>query len=250
MRNTEPHQKCSSRTPPTIGPMALPAENAEIQTATARERWPGSWNMLKMSDRVDGARVAPAMPRAARLAMSISGVVENAASDRQRAERRRADEQQLAPADAVAERAHGHEEAGDHEPVDVDDPEQLAAARLEVLADRRDGQVQDRQVHDVEQAGQGEDAQADPLLATGARPARRRSGRHRGGVMPAPPVVEPRGELVEQLARAALALLDPVEAVEEDAVLGERPGGSRRRRREARGDASDAEMRCPSMVIS
>ena len=36
--------------------------------------------MVKMSDRVEGAMVAPAIPMMARLAMSISGLVENAAS--------------------------------------------------------------------------------------------------------------------------------------------------------------------------
>ena len=45
--------------------MALPAENAEIQTAIARDRCPGSWNMLKISDSVDGASVAPGDARAA-----------------------------------------------------------------------------------------------------------------------------------------------------------------------------------------
>jgi hypothetical protein len=78
-RNTEPHQKCSRSRPPRIGPTALPAENAEIQIAIARARWPGSWNMLKMSDSVPGPSVAPATPRRARLAISISGLVENAA---------------------------------------------------------------------------------------------------------------------------------------------------------------------------
>ena len=61
-RKTEPHQKCSSRMPPSTGPIALPAEKAEIQTPMATARCFGSWNMLKMSDRVDGASVAPAMP--------------------------------------------------------------------------------------------------------------------------------------------------------------------------------------------
>ena len=47
--------------------------------AVVRCLW--SWNMLKISDSVDGARVAPAMPSRARLTISrISGVVENAAS--------------------------------------------------------------------------------------------------------------------------------------------------------------------------
>ena len=78
MRKTEPHQKCSSSTPPTTGPIALPAENAEIQIAIASRAAPGSWNMLKISDRVEGASVAPAIPSSARLAISISGLVEKA----------------------------------------------------------------------------------------------------------------------------------------------------------------------------
>ena len=36
--------------------------------------------MLRISDRVDGARVAPATPSRARVAMSISALVEKAAS--------------------------------------------------------------------------------------------------------------------------------------------------------------------------
>ena len=78
IRKTEPHQKCSRSTPPTTGPMALPAENAEIQIAMALARCPGCLNMLKMSERVEGAIVAPAMPSSARLAMSISGLIEMA----------------------------------------------------------------------------------------------------------------------------------------------------------------------------
>ena len=46
--------------------------------ATVRSR--ASRNMLRISDSVDGARVAPAMPSSARVAISISALVENAAS--------------------------------------------------------------------------------------------------------------------------------------------------------------------------
>ena len=79
-RNTEPHQNASSISPPSTGPTALPAENAPIHTPTATERSRGSRNMWKISDSVDGARVAPASPSSARLTMSISALVENAAS--------------------------------------------------------------------------------------------------------------------------------------------------------------------------
>jgi hypothetical protein len=111
--------------------------------------------------------------------MSISALCEDA----DRAERGGADQEQLPPPDPVAKGAHRHEEARDHEPVDVDDPEELGAARVEVLADRRHREVEDRQVHHVEQAGEGEDGQADPLAPAGAAGRRggvRGRGRHRG----------------------------------------------------------------------
>ena len=60
--------------------MALPAEKAEIQTPIATARWRWSWNIAKISDSVEGARVAPAIPSSARLTISMSGLVENAAS--------------------------------------------------------------------------------------------------------------------------------------------------------------------------
>ena len=78
-RNTDPHQNSSSMAPPSTGPMADPAENAPIQNPMAIERCLGSWNMWKISDRVDGARVAPAIPSRARLTISDSAVGENAA---------------------------------------------------------------------------------------------------------------------------------------------------------------------------
>ena len=46
----------------------------------ATDRCLGSWNMWKISDRVEGARVAPASPSRARAAISDSALGENAAS--------------------------------------------------------------------------------------------------------------------------------------------------------------------------
>ncbi len=79
-RNTEPHQKCAKSAPPTSGPIALPASRLVIHAEIAIVRCCASRNMLRINDRVDGIRVAPAMPSSARAAISISGVVENAAS--------------------------------------------------------------------------------------------------------------------------------------------------------------------------
>src|SRR4030095_10873068 len=107
-----------------------------IQTEMATVRcWP-SWNMLRMSDRVEGARVAPATPRSARAAMRVPALLEKAATteaapnaaaprreggeDQSAAERRPPDKEKLPPADPVAEGSHRDERARHEEPVDVD----------------------------------------------------------------------------------------------------------------------------------
>src|SRR5919108_320572 len=85
-----------------------------------------------------------------------------------------ADHQEPPPADPVANRPHGDQGPGHQEPVDVDDPQQLGAAGAEVRADGRHGEVQDREVHDVQHARQGDHGKADPLLASGPRRGRDR----------------------------------------------------------------------------
>lgn len=74
-RNTDPHQKRSSRNPPAIGPTIAPPEKPAAQIPTAVRRWSSSWNIERIRARVEGARVAPATPSTARAAMSICGVV-------------------------------------------------------------------------------------------------------------------------------------------------------------------------------
>jgi hypothetical protein len=78
-RNTDPHQNHSSSSPPTSGPTAPPTEKLVIHTETATVRWLGSRNMLRISDSVEGARVAPATPNSALAAISMPGLVEKAA---------------------------------------------------------------------------------------------------------------------------------------------------------------------------
>ena len=80
IRNAEPHQKWLSRNPPSSGPRAPPTAKQVIQTLMATVRCAASWNMLRISDSVEGISVAPAIPSSARVATSISALVENAAS--------------------------------------------------------------------------------------------------------------------------------------------------------------------------
>ena len=51
-----------------------------IQTPIAKVRWPASRNMLRISDSVEGASVAPATPSSARVAISIAALADQAAS--------------------------------------------------------------------------------------------------------------------------------------------------------------------------
>ena len=79
-RNTEPHQKKWSSSPPSSGPSAPPSEKLVTQTPIANVRCPGSRKMFRISDRVEGASVAAAIPSSARATISIATLVANAAS--------------------------------------------------------------------------------------------------------------------------------------------------------------------------
>ena len=166
MRNTEPHAKCSSRMPPTIGPSAAPAENAAAHTAIARRRWSRLGKMLRSSESVDGISMAPKKPSRARAAISSAALGANAASAETSGESGRADEQHPAPAEAVAERAHRHEQAREHERVRVDDPELLRRRGLEVERDLRQGEAQHGVVDRDEQHRQHEHDQRQPSRAS------------------------------------------------------------------------------------
>ena len=107
------------------------------QTPIANVRCSGSRNMLRISDSVDGASVAPATPSSARVAISIAGAGREGRQDRGDSKGGGADQEQPPPPDSVAQRAHGDQRSGDQESVDVENPEQLSAAGLQVGADVR-----------------------------------------------------------------------------------------------------------------
>ena len=75
-RKTDPHQKCSSISPPATGPIAAPDMKQASQTPIATARCFGWRNMVLISDSVDGDSVAPALPSTARAAISMAGLVE------------------------------------------------------------------------------------------------------------------------------------------------------------------------------
>ena len=110
-RNTEPHQKYSRSSPPTSGPIAPPAEKLVIHTPMANVRCCGSRNMLRIRDRVDGAKRRPGNTEQRAGGDQHLGAGRERGEHRGDAERGRADQEQPAAADAVAQRAHGDQRA-------------------------------------------------------------------------------------------------------------------------------------------
>ena len=74
-RNTEPHQKCSSRKPEATGPMAAPPPAMPAQTAMALGRSSGGNTLVRMES-VAGMTKAAASPITARA--PITAVEESA----------------------------------------------------------------------------------------------------------------------------------------------------------------------------
>ena len=78
-RNTEPHQKCSSRNPPATGPTAAPAPASPAQMAMARARSWGGKTLVRI-DSVDGMIRAAPTPMSARKAVSWPEELQKAAA--------------------------------------------------------------------------------------------------------------------------------------------------------------------------
>ena len=76
----DPHQKCSSSTPPLIGPSPSPRADTPAQMPIALPRSAGSVKTLVMIDNVDGMMNAPPMPMSARVPMSMLAEVAKADS--------------------------------------------------------------------------------------------------------------------------------------------------------------------------
>ena len=79
-QKTDCQEKCSSRIPPVIGPMATASPENPAQMAMARPRSRGSRNTLVRIDSVAGMIRAPPMPMKARVAISPSADVDIAAA--------------------------------------------------------------------------------------------------------------------------------------------------------------------------
>ncbi|MNN92070.1 hypothetical protein D3C81_2102850 [compost metagenome] len=76
IRNTEPHQKYSSSSPPTTGPSAAPPKATEAQMPIATARSFSSVNARRIMDSVAGIIMAAPTASKARDAISAAGLGE------------------------------------------------------------------------------------------------------------------------------------------------------------------------------
>jgi hypothetical protein len=119
--------------------------------------------MLRMSDSVEGG---PGQPQQRAARDEHLGARGKGGEHRCHPEGGGANHEQTAATDPVPERAHGDQRTRDQEPVDVNDPQELRGARVEIRAEPRHGQVQDGQIHRIQHAGQRDHGEPDPFAAS------------------------------------------------------------------------------------
>ena len=153
--------KCSSRKPPEIGPIATPSPDTAAQMAIAFGR-SFDGKMFVRIDSVVGMIPAAPRPMSAREAMSMVASVERAASDGPEREHHQPGRERAPAPEAITEAARGEQQAREHQHVAVDDPLQLARARVELLADAWQTDVEDRVAHRDHEQAEREHAQRLP----------------------------------------------------------------------------------------
>ncbi len=176
-RKTEPHQKCSSRKPPSSGPTAAPTAATALQMPMASARSRRSGKTWRRIDRVAGMIIAPPTPSSARATISTWALSREGRQAGGDAEQRVPEQQDPSAADPVAQRAEQDQQRGADQRVDVDDPEQFDRAGPQVLGDGGDRHVQHGGVDGDEQQADAEDDEDHPAVGTGpGRPTAQRSG--------------------------------------------------------------------------
>src|ERR1035441_2198453 len=189
IRNTDPHQKCVSNRPPTIGPSAMPTPIVPAHRLIARCRSPPSRKMSVMIDSVEGIISAAPMPMLARAASSTptapaqtthparaADALAGRGGDQQAdgagegrpcradGESGQASQERPFTPDPVGQASgHQHQPGEDHD-VRVDYPLQLAGTGVQVTHQRRQRDIENRvvQVHHQQRHAQDSERQPAP----------------------------------------------------------------------------------------
>ena len=150
--------------PPPAGPstVAIPVQAVQVPTALPRAS-PSKVAATIASE--PGTSSAPAIPCRARAPIRNSTVGRDRAERRGGAEGDQPDDEHPPPAELVAERAADQEQRDQRQHVGLDDPLLAGEAGVEVVADRRQGDVDDGRVEEDDRRAEDRRDQGQALLA-------------------------------------------------------------------------------------
>ena len=163
IQNTARQPTNSISAPPTIGPSAIEMPTTAPQTPIARARSTRPVNTWVMIDIATGFIIDPPTACTNRARDQRLDVRGEAAQQRADREDRQPDLEHPPAAEPVARGAGQHQQRGQHQGVDVDDPLQLRRRGARSVADGRDRDVDDRRVHRHDQQAQAAGHQDDGL---------------------------------------------------------------------------------------
>ena len=173
--------------PPSRTPAAPPEPATAPQTPSALLRSAPSANVVVTIDSAAGETSAAPRPCTRAGDDQPDLALGEAAGQRGEREEDEAGDEQAAAAEQVGEAAAEQQEAAEDQGVGVDDPREVVLGEVEVLADRRQRDVDDRRVEDDDELGGGQQRERQPLVVAGERRWTRGDllgCRESGGVVP------------------------------------------------------------------
>ena len=155
--------------PPSSTPTAPPDPATAPHTPIALLRSEPSANRTVTSESAAGESSAAPRPWTARAAISVPSLCGEPAGKRGDPEQDETDDEQPATTEQVGQAAAEQQEAAEHEHVRVDDPRQVVLGEVQISADRRQRDVDDRRVEDDDELGRCEQRQRQPLVGGAGR---------------------------------------------------------------------------------
>ena len=153
--------------PPSRTPIAAPEPAIAPSTPSALFRSAPSSNVTVVIENTDGERIAAAAPWSMRAIDEHAGRPGEPAEQRERREGREADHEDDAPAEDVADPPAEQQEAAERQRVAGDDPLEAVLGEVEILLDRRQRDVHDRDVEHHHQIRDAEHREGLPALRVG-----------------------------------------------------------------------------------
>ena len=164
-------------TPPRIRPTAEPPIAIAAQTPSALARSLPSANVVEMIDSAAGEISAAPSPCSAREPISIPSLTASPSSSEAEVKMTRPTRKSRLRPSRSPSAAAEQQEAAEHERVAVDHPLEVGLAEVEILLDRRQGDVDDRRVEDDHELREADEDEDDPGVRGVAHRSPIKSGR-------------------------------------------------------------------------